>query len=83
MDVKTLEYMDERVKKAKSFVHKINELNKAIEKITIAEKAMFSTIQHGNYVELQGYELIKEIRHTSIDCIKREIARLEKELAEL
>ncbi|WP_428909446.1 hypothetical protein [Niallia sp. Krafla_26] len=83
MDLKTLEYMKERVKKAENLVFRINELNKAIKKIEVAEKTMFSTKQHGNYVELDGFELVKDLKASSIVCIEKEIARLEKELAEL
>lgn len=83
MDRKTLEYMQERVNKANSLIRRIDQFNKSLEKIQIAEKVAFSTKQHGNFVELEGYELLKVIRKKSIEAINQEIERLEKELAEL
>ncbi|MCM3599361.1 hypothetical protein M3175_01355 [Robertmurraya korlensis] len=85
MDLKTLEYMEERTKNARKLVNRIEKLVKEVEKIRIADKVMFCTNNtSGNYVELtSSYELIQEIRKSTIEAITKEITRLEKELAEL
>ncbi|MDF1511071.1 hypothetical protein Gp_68 [Bacillus phage vB_Bacillus_1020A] len=81
MDLKTLEYMEERASKARKLVNRIDDLTKSAEKILGSECVKFISMNTG--VSFYGYELVTDIQKHALEAINREISRLEKELAEL
>ncbi|GIN60493.1 hypothetical protein J27TS8_04860 [Robertmurraya siralis] len=81
MDLKTLEYLEERAKKARKIVDRIDELTYKAEKIYDTNQVCFTTKKTS--VTLNGYELVTDIQKHVLEAINREISRLEKELAEL
>lgn len=83
MDLKTLEYMEERAGKARKIVKRIDYLLKQSQNLKLADKVIFTERDRRAYAELEGYELMREIKTYSLEAISQEIARLEKELAEL
>jgi hypothetical protein len=83
MDRKTLEYMEERTKKARQIVYRIEKLNKNLETIVFTDYVFFNTKTGGNYVEEKEYSLVKKMKQSFKEIVAEEIQRLEKELAEL
>ena len=92
MDRKTLEYMDERVQKAKEIIATIASLAKKAEMIATTSNISFidhnlntkATLESRSYSNVRGQEnLIKAIKSFAIEEINREIAALEEELAKL
>ncbi|MEK4149047.1 hypothetical protein NST02_18450 [Robertmurraya sp. FSL W8-0741] len=81
MDLKTLEYLEERAKKARKIVDRIDELTYKAEKIYDTNQVYFTTKKTS--VALNGCELVTDIQKHALEAINREISRLEKELAEL
>ncbi|MBT2735177.1 hypothetical protein [Bacillus sp. ISL-7] len=84
MDRKTLEYMEERAKKARKVVSRINLLQERIEKVKNAEKVLFiGYTSNGVNFEEKENEIFEELVATYIGVAEEEIQRLEIELAEL
>jgi uncharacterized protein with gpF-like domain len=77
--------MEERTAKARTLVNRIESLNiklKNIEPIFIKEISLLGDYSY-KIAGLEGTELMKDIKNHVIEAIKREIERLEQELAEL
>lgn len=83
MDLKTLEYMEERAGKARKIVKRIENLLKQSQNVKIADKVIFTEKDRRGYAELEGYELMREIKTYSLEAIAQEIARLEHELEKI
>lgn len=92
MDIKTLEYMEERAKQARLVVKKISDLTNTAEKIMNVERINLQDY-HGNglaHIHSNSYnnerdskELMIGIKSSLLNLINKEIAKLEQELAEL
>ncbi|MCV9884730.1 hypothetical protein [Metabacillus halosaccharovorans] len=94
MDIKTLEYLEERSSKGRSIVKQIEKLTNQIEGVKKARGVMdiytptlnirpnknIDTVLLGNNYET---ELVASIYNTFINVTNAEIERLKKELAEL
>lgn len=85
MDIKTLEYMEERTGKARTLVNRIESLNIRLKNIDSALVKEISLLSDYSYkiAGLEGTELMKDIKNHVIEAINREIKRLELELNEL
>lgn len=82
MDLKTLEYMEERAKKGRELVKRIDKLRTNVKNISGNAEVWFA-YKGSIYSRFEGYELVEDIKKQTIEAVEREIARLEKELAEL
>jgi molecular chaperone DnaK (HSP70) len=83
VDRKTLEYMEERAKKARRIVVRVEDLNAKLAKAKKADYFTFSANQHGYYVEEREFHLVESMKINFEKVLAEEIERLEKELAEL
>lgn len=83
MDLKTLEYMEERANKARKIVNRIEAIKEESKKVQKADKVMFSSDQYGNYVEEKLLDLLIKMKIAFEKAVIEEIERLEMELAEL
>lgn len=92
MDRKTLEYMEERAKKARSLFNRIDNLSKYAEKINeiagvdfknISNSEVFSVSIRYSGSEASDKRFLKMIKLSLQQMIIDEIALLEQELAEL
>lgn len=83
MDRKTLEYMEERAKKAREIVTKIEELSKDIQDVDGADEFIFQGIRQNVYIKVKTNWLVEQVRLTFIEATTTQIKRLEQELAEL
>lgn len=83
MDRKTLEYMEERAKKARVIVSRIDELELCIEHVQKAEKVRFMGFEYNIQVEVKGRNFLEELIAAYIGEAEEEITLLETELAEL
>jgi hypothetical protein len=84
VDRKTLEYMEERAKKARAIVTRIAILQKRSAAVKNAEKVLFIGYS-GNGVNFTEEEndIFEELVAAYIGAATEEIKQLEKELAEL
>lgn len=86
MDRKTLEYMEERSKKAREIVKKIDRLIKDAERLVSTEKVSFSNFKlnfQSDFYSNTFPDLTRELVDHAVKTIIEEINRLEQELAEL
>lgn len=83
MDRKTLEYMEERAKKARDIVKKIEKLLKNIDCITGVEKVDFINYSHRYEFDSSLGDLTKLIKAAYVKAATEKIQSLEQELAEL
>ncbi|MGM0882560.1 MAG: hypothetical protein ACQEXQ_16155 [Bacillota bacterium] len=91
MDRKTLDYMEERAKKAREIVNKIEGLLKEADRVDLIEDISCRDRHTNNLFALSSRHggahdrsrLIKAIRSAMKKMIAEEIALLEQELAEL
>jgi hypothetical protein len=96
MDLKTLEYLEERAKKAREIVDRIDDLLKQIDLLNRADGAMeIYTRGKTIYLRLNDFspeglaekdyttEVVASIYNAFIDVTLAEIRHLEKQLAEL
>ncbi|MGG4032990.1 hypothetical protein ABEV74_04670 [Paenibacillus cisolokensis] len=92
MDRKTLEYMEERAKKARLIVNKIDRLSKldkqieSIRKISVYDQyvnGLFSLSSTDSNPSQNDKRLIEVIKPALRQMIADEVAKLEAELAEL
>jgi lysophospholipase L1-like esterase len=83
MDRKTLEYMEERAKKARKIANRIEDLTKKALKVEKATRCYFDSTTHGFYVEEDEFHLVNKMKSAFADIVAEEIERLEQELAEL
>ncbi len=86
MDIKTLEYMEERTKKARVIIEKIEALTKAGEKaveIRGIQTTNYQSTKLFGITDVRHPELIKALRIEIMNLIAEEIRRLEHELAEI
>lgn len=83
MDRKTLEYMEERAKKARKVVSRIDLLGARIEKVKKAEKVLFIGYNTSVNFEETENDIFEELVAAYIGAATEEINRLEQELAEL
>jgi hypothetical protein len=93
MDLKTLDYMEERAKKGRKIVEQIENLSEAIARLKRAKgtidlytpnKTIRLEVKYNDH-SLDDYttRAVAEIHNTFIDITLAEIRKLEKELAEL
>ncbi|MEH7249189.1 hypothetical protein V7114_20730 [Neobacillus niacini] len=84
MDRKTLEYMEERAKKARRIVARVETLANNLKKIQKVNRCFFDNgAEHGYYTEEKEHLLVEKIKEAYVVVIVEEIERLEQELAEL
>ncbi|MBO0961482.1 hypothetical protein J1P26_17385 [Neobacillus sp. MM2021_6] len=83
MDRKTLEYMEERAKKARGIVNRIEKLKKDAAKSQRADRFIFDAYQHGSYVETKDLHLLEKMKIAFEKAVVEEIEKLEQELAKL
>lgn len=86
MDRKTLEYMADRVDKAKKIIRRIEELTKSAERVIDIREFSTRDIHTNHLFSIHGDqhpELLQTLRQGLMKMITDEIARLEQELAEL
>jgi hypothetical protein len=85
VDIKTLEYMEERVKKGREMLEQINHLKnvvKGLEKGGIY-KIVFSDVYSNIWARVENCRAVGKMAEACIREAEKEIARLEQELAEL
>lgn len=83
MDIKTLEYLEERTKKAREIVKKIEQLLRNIESINNKKVMRINFINHRHELEFETKELTNLVSEYYIKIATQEIHELENELAEL
>lgn len=84
MDLKTLEYMEERAKKARKIVDKIERLQSNIDKLEKASKISFHDKNERYLFNSTTCErLTEEMKAAYQHAAENEIDRLKNELAEL
>lgn len=89
MDIKTLEYLEQRVEKSKEIQRSIDRLNICIQRISNATEVEFKNYKMRETTLLltnagDFYEnAIKAMTETFKEAAEKEIARLEQEFAEL
>lgn len=82
MDLKTLEYMQERVKKGEEIQKNIKALKQNIERISEVENVYFYNVNHSIFNSERG-NLTDQMKQAYIDAAEEEIKLLEQEFAEL
>lgn len=83
MDIKTLEYMEERAKKARKIINLIDDLKKQLKSIDQTERVLFSD-DYGNFkARIYNHATAKAIAQAAAKEIEKRISELEQELAEL
>jgi hypothetical protein len=75
--------MEERAKKARKIVFRIEDLSKEMDKVRKADRFTFCANQHGFWVEEKDYRLVEKMKSAFEKIVTEEIQRLEQELAEL
>lgn len=83
MDRKTLEYMEERARKARAIVKLIEELQHNIEQIHAIERVNFLDQNYSRMFDSSVGNLTDALKKTYVEVAQKEIQRLEQELAEL
>lgn len=85
MDRKTLEYLEDRAKKARMIVEKIEELSKFAEKVRPSNNVIFvkDGYRAAEFTDNRHRRVLLEIQNEAMQIIADEINRLEQELAEL
>lgn len=83
MDLKSLEYMEERAKKARAIVQKIDQLTKESLQMVKAEKVIFYSFHQNINIETKEPIFMQSLRNAFVELAAKEIQRLEQELAEL
>lgn len=94
MDIKTLEYMEERAQKGREIVNRISELQRHLSKVTGNSFQRISIEVDSSSIKGTGWNATKvqndyhaefeaSMLNAFIDITKAEIKRLEQELAEL
>lgn len=83
MDLKTLEYMEERVKKAKRLIEDIEQLKNNISKMNRIKVVRFVYENWSTSFDSSIGSLTNEMKEAYIQAAENEIGLLEKKLAEL
>lgn len=83
MDIKTLEYLEERTKKAREIVKKIEQLLKNIESINNKKIIRVNFINQTHNFEFETKELTNLVSESYIKIATQKIQELEAELHEL
>lgn len=83
MDRKTLEYMEERAKKAREIVKVIEKLEKNLDKLNHVESISFRDYSNRHEIDSKIGDLTYELKKVYEDLAKRKIQSLEQQLAEL
>lgn len=83
MDRKTLEYMEERTKKARKIVETIEKLNSNINKVERVAYLSFRDSRDNFLFESSTGNLTAELKREYLELAKAEICKLELELDEL
>jgi hypothetical protein len=81
VDRKTLEYMEERSKKARKIVEKIERLIKNVESINNKKIMKVKFINHRHDLEFETNELTNLVNESYIEIATQKIKELENELA--
>jgi hypothetical protein len=83
VDLKTLEYMELRVNKARMLVSLIAKLKQNIEDVKRISTVIFNNDSHRRQFDSSTGDLSYELKSAYIDLAQKKIQELEKELAEL
>jgi predicted RNase H-like nuclease (RuvC/YqgF family) len=83
MDLKTLEYMEERAGKARKLVNKIEKLKANIESLKKIMRVDFINNSYRNEFDSSTGDLTNEIKEAYLNIATNEINYLEQKLAEL
>lgn len=85
MDIKTLEYMSEKVEKGRNLKAEIINYENRVEKLehNIVHCVDFSVGSYSCGAKATDSKIVKAIVRTAIDLFKEKIAQLEQEFAEL
>ncbi|MEJ9151049.1 hypothetical protein [Bacillus smithii] len=83
MDRKTLEYMEERARKARAIVKLIEELQRNIEQIHAIKRVNFLDQNYSRMFDSSVGFLTDALKKAYVEAAQKEIQRLEQELAEL
>lgn len=85
VDRKTLEYLEERAKKARKIISNINELKSSIGILSkrVVNEILFYGFEDNVNIKVKKIEFLEEMVPTYIALAEKEIQRLEQELADL
>lgn len=83
MDIKTLEYLEERARKGREIVRKIEEFNQQINALEKVDRVIFNRINSGSAFHLDSKESLEYIKSAYIEYAQAKIKELGQRLAEL